>query len=59
MVVITRLSFSGLRTLMKQGVMPEMVESGTRFLMVWVAIAVELVSFCDSKGTFVTVIRAT
>ena len=55
--MITRLSFSGLRTLMKQGVMPEMVESGTRFLMVWVAIAV--VSFGDSKVTLVTVIRAT
>lgn len=57
MVVITRLSLSGLRTLMKQGVMPEMVESGTRVLMVWVAIAV--VSFGDSKVTFVAVIRAT
>ena len=57
--MITRLSLRGLRTLMKQGVMPEMVESGTRFLMVWVPIAVELVSFGDSKGIFVTVIRAT
>lgn len=55
--MITRLSLRGLRTLMKQGVMPEMVESGTRVLMVWVAIAV--VSFGDSKVTLVTVIRAT
>ena len=57
--MITRLSLSGLCTLMKQGVMPEMVESGTRVLMVWVPIAVELVSYGNSKGIFVTVIRAT
>lgn len=57
--MIWRLSFCGRRTSIKQGVMPEMVESGTRFLMVWIPIAVELVSFGDSKGIFVTVIRAT
>lgn len=56
-VVTTRLSFKGLRTLMKQGVMPEMVESGIKLVVVRIVAVVE--SFGESPGILVTVIRAT
>ena len=57
--MILRLSFTGRRTLMKQGVMPEIVVSGIIFLITRGATFVAMESFGDSIGTLFIVILAT